>query len=90
MPLLDTYNRDNLNIVAWIWDYDPDNAANCSVANVVQIPWSGITAGVKAVVADNAAAEYYTLDGQRINANRMQGGVYIVRSAGVSRKVVLK
>lgn len=90
MPLLDTYNRDNLNIVAWIWDYDPDNAANCSVANVVQIPWSGVTAGVKAVVADNAAAEYYTLDGQRIDANRMQGGVYIVRSAGISRKVVLK
>ncbi len=91
LPLLDTYNRDNLNIVAWIWDYDPEDATNCNVANVVQIPFNNVTNGIKTGTAnDNGKTEYYTLDGCRIDKNMMHNGVYIVRKAGVAKKIIVQ
>lgn len=53
-------------------------------------PTSGSVSGVEGVTVEGAAAEYYTLDGIRIDGEHLAPGVYIRRHGTRTTKVMVK
>lgn len=74
-----TWNKDNVEVLAFISNYDPTDYKNCAVDNVAAalIDWntSGITDATETI--ESVSAEYYTLSGLRVN--RPSEGLYIVK-----------
>ncbi len=46
--------------------------------------------GVSSIATDNAAAEYYTINGIRMNSNSLTPGLYIKRVNGKTEKVIIR
>lgn len=87
--------RDNLQAVAFIYNYDDEDATACEVANAGGIRYAdfenAVADGITAAEADaTEAAAYYTLSGDRVAEGSLRSGIYIVKSAGKCRKVVVK
>ncbi|MCD8387116.1 MAG: Omp28-related outer membrane protein [Bacteroidales bacterium] len=88
-----TYVRDQLSIVAYIWDYDENSVSNCEVCNSDLLKYSdfrGIS-GITEIRSQEAVTPiaYYTIDGIQLSAPR--SGLNIVRySDGSTRKLLIK
>lgn len=94
LTVQDNYDRNNLNIIAWVWDYDSNDPMKCEVANAASIPFSSVADGISAVTPSSQSAsdnaDYYTLDGVKLTAKPTTPGMYIVRQNSQTRKVVVK
>ncbi|MCM1320446.1 MAG: chitobiase/beta-hexosaminidase C-terminal domain-containing protein [Muribaculaceae bacterium] len=46
--------------------------------------------GIAAIEAENGVAEYYSINGVRVDGNNLQPGIYVVRNNGKAHKVIVK
>ncbi|MDE7402417.1 MAG: hypothetical protein K2M87_03285, partial [Muribaculaceae bacterium] len=65
------------------------NMETGEIANAEQIIVDN-TAGVSNIYDDSSEAAYYTLDGRKVNANTLSGGIYIEKKGGKTRKIMVK
>lgn len=74
-----TWKKENLQVIAFVSKYNPKNYMDCTVENACQaaIEWHGGDSGILAPVAVDGEAEYFTLDGIRVDSPVK--GIYIVR-----------
>lgn len=86
LPVMDGYVKENLKVVAYIWDYDASDAGALEVCNSAELPYTGFTdntTGISSAQAgglvDGAPAEYYSPGGARLAAP--QKGLNIIRTA---------
>lgn len=76
LPLDETWNRDNLSVVAFVNEYNADNVAECQVfnSNVARVGTSGISLPFATEVVEES---YYTLSG--IGVENPENGIYLRR-----------
>lgn len=90
IPYTQNYVMDNLGVLAFIHDYDPDDKTKCEVANSAAITakdFTGVTLGIDNVKTDSKKpAQFFDLSGRKLQ--HMQSGVNIVVKDGKSYKVV--
>lgn len=90
IPYTQNYVMDNLGVLAFIHDYDPDDKTKCEVANSAAITakdFTGVTLGIDSVKTDsNKPTQLFDLSGRRLQ--RLQSGVNIIVKDGKSYKVV--
>ena len=89
----EAWNVDNMEIVAFVSNYDPDNCNNCKVYNAESCALVGSDVITGAGIEDVAEGEskisaIYSITGVRLDS--MQPGVNIIRyNDGTTRKVVV-
>ena len=77
--------RDNLQIIAMVYDYDPDDASKNEVANAGTLYYADFTtAGISAVQAETSTPTIYDLYGRVVT--QPTKGIYIVNG----QKVIVK
>ena len=90
IPYTQNYVMDNLGVLAFIHDYDPDDKTKCEVANSAAITakdFTGVTLGIDSVKTDsNKPTQLFDLSGRRLQ--KLQSGVNIIVKDGKSYKVV--
>lgn len=73
LPLRNDYVRENLGVVAYIWDYDENDVAKCEVANSSSISFQDFSVGTSTGVSTlgiyikKEVSAYYTTGGERVN-----------------------
>lgn len=84
----DSWVKDNMQIVAFVGNYDKDNNKNCNIDNAEQTGFPmGEAQAVEAVTSgEGVKTEYFSADGRRLSAG--QKGLIIVRKTGAAGKVV--
>lgn len=87
----DSWVRKNLEIVAFVANYNPENATDCAVLNSNAISSEDVeVAGITSIYADDKPeAEYYTLSGFKIKEDKATNGIFIVKQGDTVRKVVV-
>lgn len=91
LTLSDDYVRDNLGVIAYVWDYDNEDHANCEVANAASITWDKVATRIAAPMKEESApARYYTVDGREVANDGQLTGLYIVRQGSKVSKVLIK
>ena len=82
--------RENMQIVAYISEYDSKDATKCPIVNSASISYPSWTTGVESIAADsNEAATYYDLSGKKLNGKPSANGVYIVRQGKTVKKIAM-
>lgn len=85
--------KENLQVVAFIYNYDENDPTNCTVANAGSAKFSDFNlTGIENVTTTtnvDSSAEYYTLTGAKVAADHLGKGVYIVKKNGKTQKVML-
>lgn len=92
IPYTQNYVLDNLGILAFIHDYDPDDKTKCDVANSAAITSAEFTGKATAIFAPNAStndskAQYFDLQGRKLSAPTK--GFNIVKRNGKFIKQIL-
>lgn len=92
IPYTQNYILDNLGILAFIHDYDPDDKTKCDVANSAAITSAEFTGKATAIFASNAStndskALYFDLQGRKLSAPTK--GFNIVKRNGRFIKQIL-
>lgn len=92
IPYTQNYVLDNLGVLAFIHDYDPDDKTKCDVANSVAITSAEFTGKATAIFAPNAStndskALYLDLQGRKLSAPTK--GFNIVKRNGRFIKQIL-
>ena len=93
LSLRDDYKRENMQVVAYIYGYDKDDATNCSVANSAAIALPTTTTGLDSTIADRAtggATVYYDLSGGKVPESQLRPGLYIVKKGGKTVKRMVR
>ncbi len=73
------YVRENLQVVAMIYDYDQTNATKSEVANASALSYPDFTTtGIRAITADESHRDVYDLQGRRMSGDNLPKGIYIV------------
>ncbi len=84
----------NMYIVAYVSNYDPEDATNCEVANSARLEskdWKNVTTGISTtLVGHESPKEYYTLYGEKVSGGNIPAGVYIVKQGGKAKKVLIR
>lgn len=89
LPYTKDFDMDNLGILAFVHDYDPEDKTKCDVANSAAITsneFTGKATGITSVEARQNGEQIYTLAGRKVNG--LQHGVNIVVRDGKSIKVI--
>ena len=90
IPYNQSYVMDNLGILAFIHDYDPEDKTKCEVANSAAITaadFTGITLGIDSVKpTSTSSVQIFDLSGNKLT--RLRPGVNIVVKDGKSLKVI--
>lgn len=92
IPYTQNYVLDNLGILAFIHDYDPDDKTKCDVANsaaITSAEFTGKSTGICAPKAsvNEAQAQYFDLQGRKLSAPTK--GFNIVKRNGRFIKQIL-
>lgn len=91
LPLRDDYVKENLGVVAYVWDYDTESPTLCEVANAASIAWDKVANSIATPMANETSqARYYTLDGREVNESARVPGIYLVKKGNKVNKVVVK
>ena len=95
LDVADDFVRENLGIIAFIWDYDSQDPSNCEVANSAGIHFSDFTinssSGISnpGTMAVAAPVEYYNVAGMKVSSSCH--GLNIIRmSDGSIRKQLVR
>lgn len=92
------WKYDDLALVVYAFNRDASDKTNNAVVNSKTLRSSSFIAptGVENVLDNseaidtNAPAEYYNIQGVRVNANNLTPGLYIVRQGGKSTKTIIR
>ena len=92
----ETWNPENMHIVAFVSNYNQDDCNDCHVYNATSVTLdgqddieTGIVEHLSSAVASSRPVAEYNLSGQRVATNVGAKGIYIVRmSDGAVRKVL--
>lgn len=92
IPYTQNYVLDNLGVLAFIHDYDPDDKTKCDVANSAAITSAEFTGKATAIFAPKASvnetqAQYFDLQGRKLSAPTK--GFNIVKRNGRFIKQIL-
>lgn len=92
IPYTQNYVLDNLGVLAFIHDYDPDDKTKCDVANSAAITSAEFTGKATAIFAPNASvnesqAQYFDLQGRKLSTPTK--GFNIVKRNGKFIKQIL-
>lgn len=91
LTLREDYVRDNLGVVAYVWDYDTENPTQCEVANAASITWNKVANNIAAPIQENTtSARFYTLDGREVSEASRTPGIYLVKKGSQVKKVLIK
>lgn len=89
-----TWDLDNIQIIAMIANYNPNNANDCQVKNAASLDHSKfVSSSAVRSIEDlkDAAAEIYTLSGQKVaSAAALAPGVYIRKTASGTEKFIAR
>lgn len=85
-----TWERKNMQVLAYIYGYDNDDATNCRVANSAMADFpQADPSSIKAVGGANGGAkEYFTLEGRKVSTPL--SGLHIVKQGGRTWKEMVK
>ena len=89
--LMSAWKREDMQIVAFIANFNENDAADCEVQNTSNLLFSNISGitGVDGIEADeNAPVEYYNLQGVRVASP--EKGLYIVKQGNKVEKRFIK
>ena len=93
LPVAENYVKKNLNVTAYIWDYDPSNVDKCVVCNAASLPYADFDdqSGIETIAADSddMPAQYYDLQGVRL-VNPESGKICISVKGGKATKMVVR
>lgn len=88
------YNRENLGILAYVWDYNSSDASLCEVANSASIHYSDFSVGESSgisTVSTTATRPVERWSASGVRMSEPQRGLNIVRmDNGEIRKVIVK
>lgn len=89
--LSEKWKKENLQVVAFIYNYDENDAANCVVANAGAMRFKDLSSiqDVDAQEVNNAETEYFNLSGERVVESNLSKGIYIVKKGNHTQKIVL-
>lgn len=92
LPLNNVNDKGNINIVAYIFNYDDANRNNCNVMNAAQLPFSEMgIADVPGIKSDGIQdCRWYTLSGLQLNSRPSASGVYIECRGDKAYKIIVK
>lgn len=87
-----TWVRENMEVVAFISNYNSTNAADCEVANANRMLFSDIdTSALSEIVSDKAESiEIYSISGIRITNQELAPGIYIRKQGKKTEKIVIR
>ena len=95
LDVADNFVRDNLGIIAFIWDYNEQDPSKCEVANSAGIHFSDFTINSSAGISSRDTAveatpvDYYNASGVKVSSRRR--GLNIIRMAdGSIRKQIIR
>lgn len=90
--LSDEWVRENLQFVAAISNYNPDAPSDCAVMNASIIDFKNFDpSGIDVIAADNdTKAEYYTINGIKVNGNSLTPGIYVKRIGNKTEKAIVR
>ena len=81
------YVRENLQLIAMIYDYDETDATKSEVANSNTLLYSDFTStGISAVNAEVDQEIVYDLQGRKLQEGNLRPGIYVVNGKKVVRK----
>lgn len=90
LPYNQNYVMENLGVLAFIHDYDPDDKTKCDVANSMAITADKFgqneDEGISNIAADSAVARYYDVNGHQLQAPK-QGLNIVVRGSRVTKEL---
>lgn len=85
--------RENTNVVAYIFNYNPSNRRDCEVQNAAIIPYSAMESSVMPICHDNSRPKpscWYTLCGAKLDKAPSEPGFYIADGEMGTRIVVIR
>lgn len=87
--------RDNLQVVAFIYNYNEEDATDCTVANAGGISYADFGNATSSAIesvpdADGVEAQYFTLSGVKVARADLSEGIYVCKEGDTVRKVVVK
>jgi len=85
------WERENLQFVAIISNYNSDNAIDCSVHNASNLPFSDVVSGIGSIETDETAeVEIYTISGVRITGGELAPGMYIRKTGAKTERFIVR
>lgn len=84
--------RDNLQIVAFIGNYNSQDAADCPILNASNLLFTEIVdpSGIDSITTgDNSDSEIYSISGIRMNSYDLAPGLYIRKTGNKTEKVIV-
>ena len=89
--LMTTWKREDLQIVAFISNYNPEDATDCEVQNAGNFKLAGNGSGVGAIGEDNdAEAQIFSISGMRVSEENLTPGIYIRKAGRKTEKFVVR
>ncbi len=84
--------RENMQVVAYISNYNPNDATDCQIANSARVEYANWTTGVESIVSSDtdSPASYYDLSGNSISGTPATKGIYIKKQGNTAQKVVIE
>lgn len=87
------WDRENMQIVAFIANFNESNAADCEVQNTSNLLFSNISGitGVDGIEADeNVESVIYSISGMKMNDSNLAPGLYIRKTGNKTEKFMVK
>lgn len=89
--LMTSWKREDLQIVAFIANYNDSNATDCEVQNAASVKLVNSGSGVGSInAADDAEAEIYSVSGLKVSGENLAPGIYIRKAGSKTEKFVVK
>lgn len=89
--LMTTWKREDLQIVAFIANYNPNNANDCEVQNAGSAKVDNAGTGVGSIAEEGETAdEIFTISGVKVSGENLAPGIYIRRAGSKTEKFVVK
>ena len=91
--LMSAWKREDMQIVAFIANFNENDAADCEVQNTSNLLFSNISGitGVDGIEADeNDESEIYSISGMKMNDSNLAPGLYIRKTGNKTEKFMVK
>lgn len=89
--LMPSWKRDDIQIVAFIANYNESNAIDCEVQNAGSCRLENTGTGISTVgTAEDAGVEIYTISGLKVSGESLAPGIYIRKAGSQTEKFVVR